>query len=107
LAAATEYVTPDGQALYTGAASANRMLRRNQRRWEPAMLDDLGILFSTGIMFLVIVRAVQLDSLLPWFAPSKSDTGGSGSGPKSGARTNDGRSGDRPVWRRGPRGKAG
>ena len=36
------------------------------------MLDLFGILFSSVIMFLVILRAVQLDTLLPWFKPPKS-----------------------------------
>ncbi len=31
------------------------------------MLDLLGILFSSIIMMLVIVRAVQLDRTQPWF----------------------------------------
>jgi hypothetical protein len=31
------------------------------------MLDLTGILFSTVLMLFVILRAVQLDRLLPWF----------------------------------------
>lgn len=31
------------------------------------MLDLFGILFSSIIMMLVIVRAVQLDKTQPWF----------------------------------------
>jgi hypothetical protein len=42
------------------------------------MLDLLGILFSTGIMFLVILRALQLDALLPWFRPPRTGTDSSG-----------------------------
>lgn len=35
------------------------------------MLDLLGILFSSVIMFLVILRAIQLDNLQPWYRPPK------------------------------------
>jgi hypothetical protein len=42
------------------------------------MLDLLGILFSSIIMFLVILRAVQLDSLQPWFKPPKMGADDSG-----------------------------
>ena len=35
------------------------------------MLDLLGILFSSIMMFLVILRAIQLDSTQPWFRPPK------------------------------------
>jgi hypothetical protein len=42
------------------------------------MLDLTGILFSSVIMFLVILRAVQLDRTQPWFRPPKS--GGDSSG---------------------------
>ena len=42
------------------------------------MLDLFGILFSSGIMFLVILRALQLDVLQPWFRPPKTGTDSSG-----------------------------
>jgi hypothetical protein len=42
------------------------------------MLDLLGIVFSTGIMLLVILRAIQLDSLQPWFRPPKTGADSSG-----------------------------
>ena len=42
------------------------------------MLDLFGIMFSSGIMFLVILRALQLDALLPWFRPPKTGTDSSG-----------------------------
>ena len=35
------------------------------------MLDLFGIMFSSIIMVLVILRAIQLDSTLPWFRPEK------------------------------------
>jgi hypothetical protein len=42
------------------------------------MLDLLGILFSSIMMFLVILRAIQLDSKEPWFRPPKTGVDGSG-----------------------------
>jgi hypothetical protein len=42
------------------------------------MLDLLGIVFSSGIMLLVILRAIQLDSLQPWFRPPKTGADSSG-----------------------------
>jgi hypothetical protein len=42
------------------------------------MLDLLGILFSSGIMILVILRAVQLDATTPWFRPARSGPDSSG-----------------------------
>jgi hypothetical protein len=42
------------------------------------MLDLLGILFSSIIMFLVILRAIQMDSLQPWFKPPKVGADSSG-----------------------------
>jgi len=42
------------------------------------MLDLFGIMFSSVIMFLVVLRAIQLDSLLPWFKPPKTGTDSSG-----------------------------
>jgi hypothetical protein len=36
------------------------------------MLDVAGIIFSSMMMLIVIVRAVRLDNLKPWFAPIKS-----------------------------------
>jgi hypothetical protein len=42
------------------------------------MLDLLGILFSSIMMFLVILRAIQLDSTQPWFRPPKTSVDQSG-----------------------------
>jgi hypothetical protein len=42
------------------------------------MLDLFGILFSSGIMFLVILRAIQMDTLQPWFRPTKMGVDSSG-----------------------------
>jgi hypothetical protein len=38
---------------------------------ESVMLDLTGILFSSIMMLLIIVRAVRLDSRQPWFQPIK------------------------------------
>jgi hypothetical protein len=35
------------------------------------MLDLFGILFSSVIMFLVVLRAIQMDRTQPWFRPPK------------------------------------
>lgn len=42
------------------------------------MLDLLGIVFSSVIMFLVILRAIQMDNLQPWFRAPKSGVDDSG-----------------------------
>ena len=42
------------------------------------MLDLLGILFSSVMMFLVILRAIQLDNLQPWFRPARTAIDDSG-----------------------------
>lgn len=42
------------------------------------MLDLLGILFSSVMMFLVILRAIQLDSTQPWFRPPKTGVDSTG-----------------------------
>jgi hypothetical protein len=42
------------------------------------MLDLFGILFSSIMMFLVILRAIQLDSTQPWFRPPKTGVDRSG-----------------------------
>jgi hypothetical protein len=42
------------------------------------MLDLLGIVFSSVIMFLVILRAIQMDSTQPWFRPPKTGVDSSG-----------------------------
>jgi hypothetical protein len=42
------------------------------------MLDLFGIIFSSVIMFLVILRAIQMDTLLPWFRPPKTGADSSG-----------------------------
>jgi hypothetical protein len=65
---------------------------------EFLMLDLLGIVFSSGIMFLVILRAIQLDSLQPWFKPPKLGTDSSGL--RLRPEQTDGRSGENRSWRR-------
>jgi hypothetical protein len=54
------------------------------------MLDLLGILFSSVMMFLVILRAIRLDSTQPWFRPPKTGVDRSGlklrPGPSGGER---------------------
>nr|WP_294517402.1 hypothetical protein [uncultured Rhodopila sp.] len=35
------------------------------------MLDIVGILFSSVMMFVVIIRAVKLDRIQPWFQTIK------------------------------------
>jgi len=42
------------------------------------MLDLFGILFSSSIMFLVILRAIQMDATQPWFRPPKTGVDSSG-----------------------------
>ena len=42
------------------------------------MLDLFGIVFSSGIMILVILRAVQLDVIQPWFHPRRTEPDNSG-----------------------------
>jgi hypothetical protein len=42
------------------------------------MLDLLGIVFSSSIMFLVVLRAIQLDAQQPWFRPPRTGTDSSG-----------------------------
>jgi hypothetical protein len=42
------------------------------------MLDLVGIIFSSVIMFLVILRAIQLDATQPWFRPPRTGTDRSG-----------------------------
>ena len=62
------------------------------------MLDLLGILFSSIMMFLVILRAIQMDSTQPWFRPPKTGVD------RSGLKLRPGDAGDKePVARTGPR----
>ena len=42
------------------------------------MLDLFGIMFSSIIMVLVVLRAVQLDTVQPWFKPIKQEADSSG-----------------------------
>jgi hypothetical protein len=42
------------------------------------MLDLFGIMFSSIIMLLVILRAVQLDNSQPWFRPTTKGQNSSG-----------------------------
>jgi hypothetical protein len=42
------------------------------------MIDLFGILFSTVMMVLVILRAIELDRTQPWFKPPKSGADNSG-----------------------------
>ena len=61
------------------------------------MLDLLGILFSSIMMFLVILRAIQLDSTQPWFRPPKTGVDRSGLTLRPG-----GAHGEEPVVRTAP-----
>jgi hypothetical protein len=61
------------------------------------MLDLLGILFSSVMMFLVILRAIQLDSTQPWFRPPKTGVDRSGLTLRPGDAH-----GKEPVVRRAP-----
>jgi hypothetical protein len=36
------------------------------------MIDDTVILFSTGMCLFILLRAIRLDSILPWFSTKKS-----------------------------------
>ena len=42
------------------------------------MLDLFGIVVSSVIMFLVILRAIQTDATQPWFQPPKTGADSSG-----------------------------
>jgi hypothetical protein len=44
---------------------------RDRQDQEVSMLDLTGILFSSVMMIIVIVRAVQLDRSQPWFQTVK------------------------------------
>jgi hypothetical protein len=61
------------------------------------MLDLFGILFSSIMMFLVILRAIQLDSTQPWFRPPKASVDRSGLKLRPGDA-----SGERPAARTVP-----
>ena len=53
------------------------------------MLDLFGILFSSIMMVLVILRAIQMDSTQPWFRPPKTSVDGSGLRLRPGAPVRD------------------
>lgn len=65
------------------------------------MLDLVGIVFSSVMMFLVILRAIQQDNLQPWFRSPKTTVDDSGL--KLRPRTPESREAvqRRPVPRRG------
>ena len=42
------------------------------------MLDLFGILFSSVIMFLVVLRAIEMDRARPWFRPRETGVDRSG-----------------------------
>jgi hypothetical protein len=63
------------------------------------MLDLLGILFSSIMMFLVILRAIQLDNLQPWFRPPKAGVDRSGLALRPPASEADGQPARRAVTR--------
>jgi len=65
------------------------------------MLDLLGILFSSIIMFLVILRAIQLDNLQPWFKAPRTGVDDSGLKLKPGRTGGDETSGRPPLVRTG------
>ncbi len=54
------------------------------------MLDLAGILFSSIMMFIVILRAVQLDRTKPWFEGPKASTPPVSDTPKARIRTGHG-----------------
>jgi hypothetical protein len=60
------------------------------------MLDLLGILFSSIMMVLVILRAIQLDNTQPWFRPAKTSVDASGLKLRPGAAD----AGKRPAAKR-------
>jgi hypothetical protein len=62
------------------------------------MLDLLGIVFSSAMMFMVILRAIQMDNLLPWFRPPKTGVDRSGLRLRSGP-ADDRQKSRRPVTR--------
>lgn len=51
------------------------------------MLDLFGIVFSSTIMLLVILRAVQADARQPWFRPPRTGADSSGLRLKPAGRT--------------------
>jgi hypothetical protein len=42
------------------------------------MLDLFGIVVSSVVMFLVIVRAIRMDAMTPWFRPPRTGADSSG-----------------------------
>jgi hypothetical protein len=46
------------------------------------MLDLFGIVVSSVIMFLVILRAIRIDATQPWFQPLKTSLDSSGLRPQ-------------------------
>ncbi len=71
-ASASECVTPAWSNLYRRPETRTRQIDCHvPGRQEFVMLDFLGIMFSSIIMFLVILRAIQMDSVQPWFKPPK------------------------------------
>jgi hypothetical protein len=44
--------------------------------FSATMIDDLVILFSTGMCLFILLRAIRLDRVLPWFgaAPRRPET---------------------------------
>jgi hypothetical protein len=64
------------------------------------MLDLLGILFSSIMMFLVILRAIQLDATQPWFRPPRTGVDDSGLKLRPGDSSGDGQAARRTAARR-------
>lgn len=64
------------------------------------MLDLLGIVFSSVMMFLVILRAIQMDSLEAWFKPPKTGVDDSGLKLRPNRTASDSQRARRPMPRR-------
>lgn len=58
------------------------------------MIDTFCILFSTGMCLVVVLRALQLDRLLPWFKPEPDPKQA-----EAAPLTPPGRVGGEPAWR--------
>ena len=65
------------------------------------MLDLFGIVFSSSIMFLVILRAIQMDTLQPWFRPPRTGPDSSGLKLRPYQKDSDSRTARRDVTRGG------
>jgi hypothetical protein len=69
-----------------GMIASTRSSGRNRQDRECGMLDLTGILFSSVMMLIVVVRALQLDRAQPWFPAVRRKQAADAAGPR--------------VWRR-------